>query len=467
MVLELKTKKELGQHSHTLAQGHQLVRYRGNTYLPADYETGEYDVPPDPDRTMWIMLNRDGVRRLGTRQFNILFGSDSELSSFDFMVAQNAIQFDEMCKTLLVRTPEGLRELRPDGAMHQPTGAFVANTLTPMLVTDQADKDRVFEVIAGWLNSDEEAHSMLRHFSTALAPGWSAVKYVMLLGEGRNGKSVLLKMLQSVFGWTNVSNVTRQQIAEQSPVVCELNGRLLNVVFDGMAEFVKDSGMEKSLIAGEQVSIRKLYESTPTVVQTNALFVEGLNHEPKSKDKSTALQKRIVRYQFPNTYAQDHKFERRMLAPDSLGAFLALLIDHYVLEDNVAKELAPTEKAMELQLEHMFVNSLALQYLKFLEEQGPGADSLINETIGDLTQGFQSWRIRENDLKNWPEPEVQALFQPVLDTERKSVRVSGSPRKVRVITGFKIEGTAFLDTLKGEEDDADAADRELLGEEEG
>ena len=200
------------------------------------------------------------------------------------------------------------------------------------------------------------------------------------------------------------------------------------------------------------------------MVQTNALFVEGLNHEPKSKDKSTALQKRIVRYQFPNVYAQDHKFERHMLSPESLSAFLSLLIDHYVLEDNVAKELAPTEKSMELQLEHMFVNSLGLQYLKYLEETDVlGAESLIDSTIADLTQGFQSWRIRENDLKNWPEPDVQALFQPILNTDRKSVRVNGSPRKVRVVTGFKIEGTAFLETLKGDEDeaaDAGSSDRD-------
>lgn len=457
-MLELKTKKELSQYAFKLAEGTGLVRYRSTTYMPVDYETPDSSAPPAPDRTIWVPLNREKIRLLAAHHFDCLFGSDSELSSFDFMVAQNSLQVDGDHHTLLVRTSEGLRELRSDGALHDPSGEFVPNTLSPTLVTDAGHKERVFSVIAEWLDSEEEAHALLRHFATALAPGWSAVKYVLLLGEGRNGKSLLLKMLQAVFGWDNVSNVTRQQIAEQSPVVCELNGKLLNIVFDGRAEYVKDSGLEKSLIAGEVVPIRRLYESVPTPVQTNALFVEGLNREPKSTDKSLALQKRLMRFQFPNVYALDHTFERQMLSANSLGAFLSLLIDHYVHSDEVAEKLAPTRKAMALQLEHMFINSLGLQFLKYTEEHDPlGVDGLCGCESSLLVAKFQSWRIKENDLGQWAEPDVLALFQPLLTTSRSSKRVNGVPRKVRVVESLKPEAAAFIETLKGDEGDDIAA----------
>ena len=458
-MLELKTRKELSQEAHKLAGSYNLVRYRSLLYMPADYETRDTHVTPESGRTMWIPLNREAVRRQAAQMFDTLFGSEGELSSFEFMVAQNSEQFDGSCRTLLVRTEEGLKELREDGLLYDPSGEFVPNTLVPMLNTNEKEKDQVFEVLATWLDSEEEAHSLLRHFATALAPGWSAVKYVLLLGEGRNGKGLLLKMLQQVFGWENCSNVTRQQIAEQSPVVCELNGKLLNIVFDGRAEYLKDSGTEKTLIAGEVAPIRRLYESTPTPVQTNALFVEALNHEPKSKDKSPALQKRLVRFQFPNVYPQDHRFERKMLAEGSLGALLALLIDHYVCEDEVAEKLAPTQKAMELQLEHMFVNSIGLQFLKYLEETDPlGATGLVGAELVELVKRFQSWRIKENDLGQWAEPDILALFAPLLSTGRTSKRVDGKPRKIRTVTGIKIEALAFIETLKGEDvdDDLDA-----------
>ena len=86
-----------------------------------------------------------------------------------------------------------------------------------MLNEDVADKDRVFGVITEWLDSEEEAHSLLHHLATALAPGWSAVKYVLLLGEGRNGKSLLMKMLHQMIGWDNVSSVTRQNDRRAEP----------------------------------------------------------------------------------------------------------------------------------------------------------------------------------------------------------------------------------------------------------
>lgn len=456
-MLELKTKKELSQYAHNLARGFDLVRYKSTTYLPVHYLTGEHDpAPTEPEEICWRPLNRESVRRLASNQYDILFVSDGELSSFDFMVAQNSTFIDHRIDTLLVRTDDGLRELRRDGQLHDPTGQFVPNTLTPVLNTDLAAKKRVFDVISEWVDSDDEAHALLSHLATALAPGWSAVKYVLLLGEGRNGKSLLLKMLQAVFGWDNVSNVTRQQIAEQSPVVCELNGKLLNIVFDGRSEYVKDSGMEKSLIAGEVIPIRRLYESTPTPVQTNALFIEGLNREPKSTDKSLALQKRLMRFHFPNVYPLDHAFEKTMLSDNHLGAFLSVLLDHYVRENEVAEKLALTQKAMELQLEHMFINSHGLQFLKHVEETNPlGVDSVLGLTMAELTQKFQSWRLKENDISNWPEPDVIALFQPILNTERKGVRVDGKPRKVRVVSSLKDEAAAFIESLKGDTEDDD------------
>lgn len=452
-MLELKTKKQLSVEAFKLAQGLNLVRYRSITYIPADFETRETSVPPDIDRTIWLPLNRDKIRRLAAIQFDTLFGSDGELASFDFMVAQSANQMDKAASSLLVCTPDGLRELDEHGQLVTVTGEFRPNTVTPMLNPDPAEKERVFQVIAEWLDSAEEAESLLSHLASALAPGWSAVKYVLLLGEGRNGKGVLLEMLRQLFGADNVSSVTRQDIAEQSAVVCELNGKLLNIVFDGRAEYLKDSGAEKTLIAGEPVPIRRLYESTPTVVQTNALFIEGLNREPKTHDKSSALQKRLVRFQFPNVYSLDNRFKRSMLTPEALGAFLALLVDRYVLEDEIAERLAPTAKAIELQLEQMFTNSVALQFLKHIEEHDAlGATALLGAGMADLVARFQSWRLSENDLGTWAEPDVQALFLPLLNTERKTQRVNGVPRKVRVITSFKPEAAAFIETLKGDSD---------------
>lgn len=451
-MLELKTKKELAQYAHALATGHHFVRHRSFLYLPVDYETRTPMLTTDPRRTVWLRMPKEPLMRLAAAQHNVLFAGEGELTSFEFMVGQLAEFVDDAAKTMLVRTHQGLKELQPDGTFEEPSGAFVPNTVLPMLNTDQAAKDRVFQVISDWLDSEEEAHSLLSHVATSLAPGWSAVKYILLLGGGRNGKSLFLKMLHALYGFENVSNVTRQQIAEQSPVVTELNGKLLNIVYDGQAEYLKDSGAEKTLIAGETFPIRKLYESMITPVQTNALFIEGLQKEPKSKDKSSALQKRLVRFQFDNVYALDHRFERTMLSEESLGALLALLLDHFVTEDKVAELLAPTTKAIELQLEHMHENSMGLQFLAYLEKHvATGAAGLIGQTIDEVTAEFRSWRLKENDIGGWPDTEVMGQLNNLINNERKSRRINGKVTKIKTFTSFKPEAQAFLENLEGEE----------------
>ena len=454
-MLELKTKQQLSREAQLLAKGLDLVRYRNVTYIPADFETRETADPPSEDRVIWLPLSRDDISILAMETYSTMFANEHELSAFEFMLAQSCKRVSHVVPELLVRTKEGLRMLNEDGELVTPHGSFVPNTLHPMLNTTDEDKARVRAVIDEWLDSAEEAESLLHHLATSLAPGYSAVKYVLLLGDGRNGKSTLLKMLQKLFGRDNVSHVTRQNISEQSPLVTALNGKLLNIVFDGRAEYLKDSGTEKSLIAGEPAPIRRLYESTPTMVETNALFIEGLQKEPKSNDKSTALQKRLVRFHFPNIYPLNLKFEAEMLAEDSLGAFLSLLIDHYVKADEVAIKLQPTTRAIELQLEHMYVNSIGLQFIKHLEDTEPtGALSILGQPMSDIVQSFQSWRILDNDLGSWSPPDVESQLNPLINTERKSVRTPAGPRKLRTITSFKMEALAFIESLKGGDDDA-------------
>lgn len=455
----LKTKKELSTDAETLAKSYSLIRYVNTIYIPKDFETGDQDVTPPPERTVWAPMSRDEIRVIARDKFDTLFETEAQLASFHFMVGQCSAQYAEKVDSLLVRTEQGLKQLRPDGKLYDPPGTFIPNTLLPVLNEDEEDKETVRKLIVEWVDSEEEAQALIRHLATALAPHWSAVKYMLLLGDGRNGKSLLMHMLTRIFGTENCSSVSRQDISEGSPVVTQLNGKLLNIVFDGMAVYLKDSGREKSLIAGETVGVRLLYSSTPTEVQTNALFIEGLNREPKTTDKSSALQARIVRFWFPNVYDEDRMFWTKMTSDTYVGALLSLLIDNYVEQKDAAVMLAPTSGSVQLRMEHLFENSIALQYLKHLEDTQPmGAQGLLGEEFVELVKGFNSWRLREmNDVSSWSEPDLIALFRPVLHTERKSKRVHGAPRKVRFVTTFTKETLLFLQTfIEKEEEDVTA-----------
>lgn len=452
-MLQIKSKRELAQDAEILAVGNEYIWYNNVIYAPVHMDTKDDSVIPPINEKIWVPLLKQDLMAKARYQFNTMFETEQQLDSFYYMVAQSSTVPPTPRPSLLIRTGSGLRELKSDGRLYEPTGEFIPNTLKPTLNEDPVIKDRLMTIISEWVGGEEEALSLMKHFATALAPHWSAVKYVLLIGNGRNGKSLLMHMLMGIFGQENCSGVTRQDIADKSPAILDLNGKLLNLVFDGMAQYLKDSGMEKSLIAGEEVRVRRLYSSSLTAVQTNALFVEGLNREPRSSDKSTALQARIIRFWFPNTYEADRHFWNTLVSEEYVGALLSILIDNYVKETDVSIMLAPTENALQLQFEHMYENSYALQFIEhILNTEVLGVSILLDMEFPELVRRFQVWRLMANDLNSWSEPEVLAIFRPVLLTERKSKRVAGTPRKIRVITGFTKETLMFIDTMKGEED---------------
>jgi phage/plasmid-associated DNA primase len=456
-----KSTAVLAVDAEILATSFQYVFFNKRLYAPVDYVDVDAGVVPDVERTTWVPISDDMLQVKALQQFDTMFKDPRQQQSFQFMVEQSAIRVFDAQPWLLVKTAQGLRVLKEDGTLHEPDGTFIPNTIRWEINENADDKAELLSTITDWVGGDEEiVTSLLRHLATALAPHWSAGKYVLLIGNGRNGKSLLMNMLQVLFGRDNCSGITRQQISEADKALFDLNNKLLNIVFDGPAEFLKDSGREKSLITGEAISIRKLYANTSTTVQTNALFIEGLNQEPRSRDKSSALQARLVRFVFPNKYPDDQDFWNHMHSERMLGALLSLLIDHYVLQSQVAVMLSPSQASRLAQIEHSVDNSLALQFLIHLDETEtlPLEEYLLDMLFSDMASQFQSWRKACGDPTPWDTQTLLNMFRPVLDTERKSVwdTAVASSRKKRVISGLTEDTMLVINALRGEDAHATA-----------
>lgn len=459
-MLTNRTKKELTQLANDMASGYAIVKCNHTLYLPVNFRTLDIDQNLPPEERVWVPLTMPQVLDLAQQTSKVMFYSDGEKSSFYGMVEQAAKPAYSTPGTVLLVVDDALVELRPDGKLHDPTLEFCPSFISTPINNDEATKAEVHATLVEWLDdSEEDAESLLAHLATALAPHWSAVKYVLLIGEGRNGKSVLMKMIMALLGSHNVSHVTRQDMSASKSTCLDLQSRMANIVFDGPASYLKDSGPEKSLIAGEVTPIRRLYSSLTTPVQTNGLFIEGLNREPKTGDKSLALQKRLVRFQFTRTYELDYRFETRMLSPEILGAFLALLLEHYVKQSEVHTKLKPTQTATNLQLEQMHTNSMPFQFISWFDENDALAvEGLIGEQIPDVAAKFKQWRLTEmGDINVWNDKDVEQMLTPLFTTERKSKRINGRVRKVRVITGFQLQLAQFIEYLRGEEEASDHA----------
>lgn len=448
----LKPISQLAEEAETLATSFEYVYYNEVIYAPVDIDGDKGFIPPI-ERKRWIPMTHDMICNKAREQFDTTFKDAAQARSFVFMVMQAATYLRETPPWLLIRTNVGLQVLKEDGQLYEPDGTFVPNAITCPLNSNAEDKAELMSIITEWVGGEPEiAISLLRHLATALAPHWSAGKYVLLIGNGRNGKSLLMTMLAKLIEPHNYSNITRQEISEGSNGMFDLNNKLLNIVFDGPDEFLKDSSREKTLVVGEMIKWRKLYENKGTAIQTNALFIEGLNQEPRTRDKSSALQARLVRFRFPNTYKEDQKFWTRMCSERMLGALLALLMDHYVHQYEAGVMLAPTRAAKLAQIDHAIDNSLGMQFIVHLDEIEilPVEEYLMGMMDIELYEQFIAWRKIIGDSTSWTNSLARQVFNPVLIKGPRTTKTNGGTRKLNVypITGLSEDAMFVLNSLR-------------------
>jgi P4 family phage/plasmid primase-like protien len=143
------------------------------------------------------------------------------------------------------------------------------------------------------LEGDQERIRLLQEwFGYCLTPDTSQHKFLVLEGEGANGKSVTLEILTSLVGQENTSNVPLEAFADRFALGSTL-GKLLNVCTEvGQIDSVAEATL-KSFTAGERRSIDRKHISAVDAYIT-ARLVLATNNRPRFKDGSSGIWRRML-----------------------------------------------------------------------------------------------------------------------------------------------------------------------------
>ncbi|RTR26284.1 hypothetical protein EKG37_21680 [Robertmurraya yapensis] len=120
-----------------------------------------------------------------------------------------------------------------------------------------------------------------------------AQKAFVLVGPGQSGKSTYISMMEEVIGLNLVSNVSFQNLSDKF-YPAELKGKLLNTFSDLPQKDIGDTGMFKSLVAGDSTAVNKKYKN-PFTLNNTARFLFSCNKIPANYvDTSTGFYRRLV-----------------------------------------------------------------------------------------------------------------------------------------------------------------------------
>ena len=152
-------------------------------------------------------------------------------------------------------------------------------------------------------------------------------KAVMLYGNGDNGKSVFIKLIEALVGPENCSHIPLQKISDNDRFSSvDLYGKVVNTFADSTSQKLTVTGNFKTLVSGHTIRAQKKY-GQPFSDRNKAKLIFSSNKIPDSDDKSHAYYKRWLILSFGKVFhgiTKDTNLISKLTTQDELSGLLNL-----------------------------------------------------------------------------------------------------------------------------------------------
>jgi len=156
------------------------------------------------------------------------------------------------------------------------------------------------------LDNPEDIIRVMEGFATCLLRTTRFEKAYMFIGQGQNGKSTFLDVLQSVLGHENVSNVMIQELTNERFVNAELDNKLANIYPDIESFELRNTGVIKGLISGDRIKVERKNQH-PYMMKNKAILFFSANKFPKVLDQSDAMFRRFFIIDWTRQFSGNRK----------------------------------------------------------------------------------------------------------------------------------------------------------------
>jgi putative DNA primase/helicase len=150
---------------------------------------------------------------------------------------------------------------------------------------------------------DSDVRTLYQLVAHAIYKEYLEEKAAMLLGDGQNGKSVYLSVLEEFLGTYNVSRRSLQDFSEKDYAANNLQGKLANLHPDMASQTVDQLGVFKQLTGRDTVVADVKYER-PIQFENHATLIFAANRMPQMSEDTHALWRRWIYVNFPYTFAE-------------------------------------------------------------------------------------------------------------------------------------------------------------------
>lgn len=220
-------------------------------------------------------------------------------------------------------------------------------------------------------------------------------KMLILKGATNSGKSTLTEIIKAIHGVENVSAVDLTQISEPNQLA-QMDGKMVNIAGETKITSAVDDSILKSVVAGDMVSVKRLYHDTVSKRISARLVVVG-NAMFRTLDTSGAVERRLLILRCDNSLAKEEEdpFMVEKLKEELPGIFLRVAAGLRRLYDR-RRFNQPSYTKLELMEFSDSSNPLRLWAQDRIEEcqpRGLGEPPLPEKftPVGDLYADYRVW----------------------------------------------------------------------------
>ena len=248
-------------------------------------------------------------------------------------------------------------------------------------------------------------------------------KAFILTGQGANGKSTLLEVLNELLGEENIASVSLEELNHRFKTF-QLEGKLANLGDDISNKYIEDNSTFKKLVTGEKVNVERKGRD-PFDFKNYSKLIFSANELPRINDLSGGLKRRLIFIPFNATFSKKDKdydpfILDKLTSQESMEYLLKLALEglNRVLENHNFTYAAVCDDVWE---EYEAINN---PVVAFLED-----NDIENEPVKEVYLRYSSW-CSENGLK--------AVSKPVFGREVGKqgynsdtvIRVNGKQKRV-------------------------------------
>ena len=218
-------------------------------------------------------------------------------------------------------------------------------------------------------------------------------KAFILIGDKSNGKSTFLHVVKNMLGDRNIASLDLKELGDRFKTA-ELFGKLANIGDDIGDEFIANASVFKKLVTGDRVNVERKGQD-PFEFNNYAKFLFSANNIPRMKDKTGAVQRRLVIVPFDAKFTPNDPDFRpfikdELCEQDSMEYLILLGLN--ALRRVLMNAQFTTSSRVQGQLDEYEQNNNPI--IGFIQEIG--LDGIINETTDTIYRRYKEYCISNN-----------------------------------------------------------------------